>query len=424
MLSRKIAQRLPLTVSEYVETCLYDPAHGFYMRPGGRAGRSGHFLTSPEVGPLFGTVLARALDAWWAELGEPSPFTVVDWGSGPGTLVRSLLAARPDCMSAGALRLVALEVSAAQRWMHPRHELLSSAASLEDVLADGVGAGVIVANELLDNLPFDILRRGRDDWEQLLVVSGDDERRFDLEAVTASPSLAKGLPDVEVGSRVPVQHAARRWVDRAHQALSAGRIVVFDYGADTAELAARCSSSANSAESLGWLRVHRNHQQPADWLADPGAFDITADVAFDQVQADHLGELCSQADFLLTWRAHGIDELVDEGRAAWAANTARAGVGDLAAIAARSRVSFGNALQSSQRLRSRSPHRSGGNGRLPCAHLANRLSSWPCHQSSSDIEQSPRATQISSSLLDALEMDCLELDAEVGKRLCLQLIIA
>ena len=47
---------------------------------GGSAGRAGDFLTSPEVGPLFGAVLARALDAWWEELGEPAPFTVVEAG--------------------------------------------------------------------------------------------------------------------------------------------------------------------------------------------------------------------------------------------------------------------------------------------------------------------------------------------------------
>ena len=44
--------------------------HGFYTRPdAGRAGRRGDFITSPEVGPLFGTVLAAMLDAEWERLG-------------------------------------------------------------------------------------------------------------------------------------------------------------------------------------------------------------------------------------------------------------------------------------------------------------------------------------------------------------------
>ena len=42
----------------FMNMALYGP-EGFY-NVGGRAGRRGDFITSPEVGPLFGTELARA----------------------------------------------------------------------------------------------------------------------------------------------------------------------------------------------------------------------------------------------------------------------------------------------------------------------------------------------------------------------------
>ncbi|RMH80327.1 MAG: class I SAM-dependent methyltransferase, partial [Actinomyces sp.] len=56
-LAARIDREGPLTVADYVAACLYDPRHGFYAS-GGRAGRRGDFLTAPEVGPLFGAVLA------------------------------------------------------------------------------------------------------------------------------------------------------------------------------------------------------------------------------------------------------------------------------------------------------------------------------------------------------------------------------
>ena len=87
---------------------LYDPDHGFYGAGRGRAGRvGGDFLTSPEVGPLFGAVLARTLDEWWEELGRPRPYVVADAGAGPGTLARAVLAAGPRCGE--ALDYVAVE---------------------------------------------------------------------------------------------------------------------------------------------------------------------------------------------------------------------------------------------------------------------------------------------------------------------------
>ena len=334
-----MAARGPIPVSEYVEACLYEPDGGFYMRGGRAGGRCGDFLTAPEVGPLFGAVLARALDTWWTALGEPASFTVIDWGAGPGTLARSVLAAEPRCMAAGALRLVLVEVSPAQRALHPDHPMVTSAARALDALPGGVPAGVVVANELLDNLAFDVARRIADGWEELRVTAADASAgRFSLVAVPAPAEFAAGLPDVAAGARVPVQRAARRWVAEARQMVGAGRVVAFDYGATTPVLAERAGPSEDPGAGLGWLRTHRDHRGGSQWLTDPGSCDITADVALDQVQADHPAEVCTQAEFL---RAHGIDKLVAEGRAAWAE---RAAAGDLDALRARSRTSEAEAL--------------------------------------------------------------------------------
>ena len=53
----------------FMELALYGPG-GFY-RGRGVAGRRGDFLTSPEVGPLFGVLIGRYLDAEWEHLGRP-----------------------------------------------------------------------------------------------------------------------------------------------------------------------------------------------------------------------------------------------------------------------------------------------------------------------------------------------------------------
>src|SRR5262245_4533826 len=126
-----------------MELALYGE-HGFYAT--GRSGRRGDFITSPEVGPLFGAVIGRFLDAEFERLGRPDPFTVVEAGAGPGTLARAVAAARPAC--APALRYIAVETSAAQRRGHP-----PGVESRGDLPPEPID-GVVVANELLDNLPF------------------------------------------------------------------------------------------------------------------------------------------------------------------------------------------------------------------------------------------------------------------------------
>jgi SAM-dependent MidA family methyltransferase len=269
-----------------MEAALYGP-DGFYEREGGGAGRRGDFLTAPEVGPLFGAVVARGLDAWWDEQGRPDGFTAYDVGAGAGTLGRSL------ALAGSAHRYVAVDRSATQR---ARHDGLESAAALPD----GELVGVVVANELLDNLPFDLTRDGEP---------------FDP---------AQDWPETGLA---PQQDQARRWVDGVLARLR-GRLVVLDYASTTAAMAGRPWKD--------WLRTYRGHDRGGHPMDHLGRQDITAEVAVDQLPAP--GEDRSQAEWLRGW---GIDELVEEGRRIW---RARAHLGDLEAIRARSRVNEAEAL--------------------------------------------------------------------------------
>jgi SAM-dependent MidA family methyltransferase len=269
-----------------MEASLYGP-DGFYERDGSGAGRRRDFLTAPEVGPLFAAVLARAVDAWFDEAGRPEGFTVFDVGAGPGALGRGLaLAGSPH-------PYLAVDRSAAQR---ARHLGLRSAAALPD----GPLVGVVVANELLDNLPFD------------LTLDGEP---FDVDE-----------PWPEVGL-APDQAVARAFVEDVLGRLH-GRRVVLDYCSTTRDMAARPWSA--------WLRTYRGHARGTHPLADPGGQDITAEVAVDQLPAP--GEESTQAEWLRRW---GIDELVEEGRRIWAE---RAHLGDLEAVRGRSRVGEAEAL--------------------------------------------------------------------------------
>ncbi len=280
--------------SEYMQLALYGQG-GFYTT-GGRAGRrGGDFITSPEVGPLFGTVIARALDAWWKELGSPSRFDVVECGAGPGTLARSILAAQPECL--GAMHYVAVEISASQRALHPQ------GVESRETMPDGPITGVILANELLDNLPF-----------RLFVFDGSWMEAFVSQAsggqfveVLRTPDVVPScLPQTaSLGSRAPIQDAAASWVRDSLSKIDHGRLLLFDY------------CSASTAETAltpwrEWLRTYRDQGRGTHYLSDPGSQDVTTQVIFDQLPAGFTSS--TQSDFLKQW---GIDELVHEGMEYW-----------------------------------------------------------------------------------------------------------
>ncbi len=330
-----------LRFDAFMESALYAEPGGFYTSGRGAGRRTGDFLTSVEVGPLFGRLVARLADRCWEASGRPADFALIDAGAGRGMLARSVLAARPRCADAGALRYVLVERSAVLRREH--EQLLERppgpCAALESRadLPDGPLDGVVIANELLDNLPCRLLERTPDGWTEVYVAAdgpaGDGGltealRPVASELQNAADALAPGAP---AGGRLPLAVEAVEWVGRALALLRRGSLVVIDYTDSSASLAARPHRE--------WVRTYRAGVRGHEPLRDAGSCDITVEVPLDQILAAHPGaEVCDQTTLLGDL---GIDELVAEGRAVW---HERAAIGDLAALEARSRVHESEAL--------------------------------------------------------------------------------
>jgi len=203
-------------------------------------------------------------------------------------------------------------------------------ASLPDLPA-GPLTGVVLANELLDNIPFVLMQRGADGWYEVRVTGDLDEA-----VVPAAPALAqladRLAPDAPMAGRVPIQRRACEWLWNAIRTLQHGRVVVIDYAvSSTSELARRPVEE--------WVRTYRAGSRGASPLARPGLQDITVEVCVDQLALVAPPDVDrSQAEFLAD---HGLGELVADARDAWHAGAA---TGSLDALKARSRVSEADAL--------------------------------------------------------------------------------
>jgi SAM-dependent MidA family methyltransferase len=182
---------------------------------------------------------------------------------------------------------------------------------------------VVLANELLDNLPFRLfVFDGK--WKEAFVAFGDGDKFVEvLKDVAEIPSV---LPQTaSLGARAPIQSAARDWLTMVSTRLGRGRILVFDYcSASTSDIAA--------SPWREWLRTYKDHGRGEHYLANPGSQDITVQVMLDQLQNSFSTLTTSrQSDWLKHW---GINQLVDEGNQYWEMQKHSPG---LAAVKMRSR---------------------------------------------------------------------------------------
>ena len=230
-----------------MDAALYGP-DGFYRRP---AGPAAHFRTSVSASPLFAAALLRLALEVYEELGRPPFFTVVDIGAGRGELLTQLGELVPD-----GFDLIGVDVvdrppglPEAVHWCRGLDELPL------------IPHGLLVANEWLDNIPFDIVEDGR-----LLEV---DEHGIEWLGPPAPPDYlawidryATGADRVEVG--LPRDQA---W-SAAVAKLGSGIALAIDYASDEA-LSPQVDRSST-------LTGYRNGRQVAP--VPNGSCDLTAHV--------------------------------------------------------------------------------------------------------------------------------------------------
>ncbi|GAB4196300.1 MAG: SAM-dependent methyltransferase [Wenzhouxiangellaceae bacterium] len=293
-----------LSYAEFMEACLYHPQLGYYTAPGTVFGAAGDFTTAPEIGDLFAYALARHIAAM-DEL--PRPLSLLEVGAGSGRLAQALIRS-----------LQALEVPLQQYFIVERspvlrrrqQELLAAGDSKAPAIMKWVEQapagfqGLMIANEVLDALTVERVRRESQGWVRLGVEWRQDQ--FNWCSLPLTAPLERALDRLEEELAEPLSEgytseihlAIDDWLAPYAQALQCGAMLMIDYGYPRHEY-------YHPQRSQGTLICHYRHQVSEQLLRWPGIQDLTAFVDFtrlaeaaDKHGLDVMG-YTSQAQFLL-----------------------------------------------------------------------------------------------------------------------------
>ncbi len=306
-LGQKLAARIaadgPITLHDYMEACLYDPAHGYYKKKD-PLGRGGDFITAPEISQVFGELIGLWAGETWRLMGQPGGVRLIELGPGRGTLMADALRALrvlPAFLQCATVHLVETSVP-----LRAAQEAALAGAScpvcwherIEDVPA---GAGIVIANEFFDCLPVRqfVFDEAAQLWRERIVAFRDGAFEFELGEVPPHPVLlpegrrnprnarsassrvlsplgerdrVRGdFPTIEDGAIVETRPgtagALRSFAARAADAPLAALIIDYGY------------SQPASGDTVQAVRQHRF----AGLFEAPGEADLTAHVDFSDL---------------------------------------------------------------------------------------------------------------------------------------------
>ena len=293
--------------SSFMNLSLYDPELGYYSAGKHKFGADGDFVTAPELGTVFAYCLADQCEQILRTLADGQ---ILEAGAGRGRLAADLLLEleKRDSLPqqyqilelSHSLRTVQRETLAA-RAPHLLHRVQWLDAFPQNFV------GIILGNEILDAMPV-----------ELFEVCDTGTVRITVQCLDGLPVLgeSKDVPaqmserlqffSLPTGYRSEINLQAEAWIGSAADALTAGVILLIDYGFPREEY-------YHPQRQAGTLMCHYRHHSHSDPLSLVGLQDITAHVDFTAMAEaaidNHMDVLgyTSQAAFLM---ACGLGKLV------------------------------------------------------------------------------------------------------------------
>ncbi len=256
-----------------MERALYDSAGGYYTRSRNPVSKSGDYLTSNAISPVFAFALARLVDDFVKHSGDEL-CAIVDIGCGDGQLIQRIAEQtdrryRDHCVFFGIDRSL-------ERIDEAMRE--DGFAQYRETL-DGVPFDIpvlILSNELFDAFPVArLVQRGKELHELWVTPVGEG---LDWTELPAPDAYAGYFADRRIalddGQFADVSLDWSGHYSLLAEKLERGLIVTFDYGCAQEQL------FNPRFRRYGTAAAYSQHRFNRDLLANPGGQDLTAQINF------------------------------------------------------------------------------------------------------------------------------------------------
>ena len=174
-LAEKIASEGPLSISKFMEICLWDCDAGYYSKKQ-IIGKKGDFITSPELSQTFGELIGIWSLSYHLNKFKGKKITLLELGPGKGTLVSDALRAiRKIRKNKIEIEAYLLEKSSVLQSIQKKKLMGYNVKWINNIEKMPARPLIIIANEFFDALPINQYVKVRSGWrERKVAIKNND----------------------------------------------------------------------------------------------------------------------------------------------------------------------------------------------------------------------------------------------------------
>ena len=86
----KLKKNYNLSLDQFIDLSLYDKKIGYYIKKN-PFGKTGDFITAPNISRLFSEMIAIWVIGFWQSLGSPKKFNLIELGAGNGEMMKIII---------------------------------------------------------------------------------------------------------------------------------------------------------------------------------------------------------------------------------------------------------------------------------------------------------------------------------------------
>jgi cyclopropane-fatty-acyl-phospholipid synthase len=165
----KINRSTSLPLDKFIEWALYDKNSGYYMKKN-PFGKSGDFVTAPNITRLFSEIIAIWTITFWKSIGSPKKFNLLELGAGNGEMMKVItetLKNFPECFN--ACNFIIHEKSNFLINQQKKKLNFEKISWVKDIKKINSYPTLYLANEFFDAIPIKQFFKKKEGWVERFV---------------------------------------------------------------------------------------------------------------------------------------------------------------------------------------------------------------------------------------------------------------